>query len=780
MRSCLLQAPLRLCRDFVDYPCHCDLGVVQAAAVLGSEGSAQVVDAFAMPASDVRLQPDGHVVLGAPVEDVIAAVDRPDVIVVGYTPFHCPPRRDELLAELLAGLRRRFPRCPLVLADLYQGGQHYVEAQAEAVLASYPEVDILLKYEAETALPALCSTLAVEGRPATSRVLLGSPPVDLDALPLPAWDLVGLPARDRLLATVERVLGRARWSYPVDGRTLPAVTSRGCPYRCLHCSSNPGLAPGQPKSQRRHGEAHVRRLVDELVRRHGATRIAVLDEMVNASERHLDAVIVALRGHDILFDFPNGLRADALTPRQVGLMAGRVSTLSVSAESGVQRVVDEVVGKRLDLSSIERVAGWAQAAGVPALVHYMIGLPGETRADVQATLEHALRLHEESGAWPAVQYATPLPGTRLRAEAERAGPLPPVDDFGPLFQHRPVTSGRDFGPEELRVFKDTFDQRLAAGQGPRKLIVNVTYRCNNHCAFCAVGNRGRSDGDLETQQAVLVEYHGKGVRMVDFDGGEPTLHPDLVRLVRFARRLGYERVSVTTNGRRCAYEGFARRLTHCGLTTLLFSLHGPDPSTHGQLVGVPEAFGQTCSGIRNCVRLAPPAVEMGLNVTVTRLNHDRLDEMALLAWDLGLRWVNLQFLTPFGRATRGVSPDLPVAARLASGVLDRWRDRMRFQVINLPFCLMPGHEDLLAGDLLKLERHMHFVDDERVNLFEYLRQRRKHTDACQGCPRRIFCGGFYDLANAPDPPWEPARPEGGAERLRRSPRRHFARVARKP
>jgi MoaA/NifB/PqqE/SkfB family radical SAM enzyme len=253
--------------------------------------------------------------------------------------------------------------------------------------------------------------------------------------------------------------------------------------------------------------------------------------------------------------------------------------------------------------------------------------------------------------------------------------------------------------------------------------------------------------------------------MVDFDGGEPTLYPDLIRLVRFARRIGYERVNVTTNGRLCVYEDFARKLTHSGLTTLLFSVHGPDALTHTRQVGVDEAFDQTCAGIRNCVRLAPPSLELGLNVTITRGNHERLPEIAQLAWDLGLRWMNLQFLTPFGRATSLVNPDTATAARIAMRVIDDWRERMKFQVINLPWCFMPGYEEFLVGDLLKLERHMHFVNNETVNLFEYLRERRKHEEVCHGCPHKIFCGGFYDLKDAPEPPWEFVTPTEGTALL---------------
>jgi hypothetical protein len=62
------------------------------------------------------------------------------------------------------------------------------------------------------------------------------------------------------------------------------------------------------------------------------------------------------------------------------------------------------------------------------------------------------------------------------------------------------------------------------------------------------------------------------------------------------------------------------------------------------------------------------------------------------------------------------------------------------------------------GDLLKLERHMVFVNNEEVNLFQYLKERRVYKEVCQSCPHKIFCGGFYELENVPEPPWvfEPA------------------------
>lgn len=735
--------PLVVSRDFVDYPFFADLGALSTAAALAEAGhDVAVVDAFASPVA--RALDPNLFAIGSRIAELPAA----DVFVVATTPFHRPTSRDPALAEVLALVRERYPECPTVLADLYQSGQHYLDLDSAEVLAAYPEIDVLLRYEAEAVLPDLISRLA-NGRPAAAEVVVGREPPDLDALPLPAWDAIEIEARFALHDRVMSALGRPSWAFPIDGRSLPLLTSRGCPYRCIHCSSNPGLAAGAPKRQRRLSRAGMARHLDQLVSL-GARRVHVLDELANASAAHFDALLELVQERDLKLEIPNGLRADHLSDGQIDALRGRITTLSISAESGVQRVVSEIVQKDLDLAQVTRVAERAQAADIPLLVHFIIGLPGETREEINLTLEFALDLHERTGAHPSVQFATPLPGTRL---ARSVRDLPVVSDFGPYFQQRASPTNEAAPPAELERFKETFDLRLSAMQGPKKVIMNVTYKCNNRCTFCAVGTRTQLDGNYERQIELLEKYRRLGVALLDLDGGEPTLYDKLFPLIRHARAIGYEKVNVTTNGRMAFYPEYARKLAHSGVTSILFSLHGPSRHLHAANVGVPEAFDQTLAGIRNVSESAPPGLELGANVTLTLSNHRHLDEIAALVHQLGLRWFNIQFLTPFGRATETVAPDTNEAATIVMRVIDTWAERMKLSVINLPWCFMPGYERYLVGDLLKLERHMLFVNNDEVNLFEYLRTQRQYEARCGTCARKVFCGGFYRMNGVAEPEW---------------------------
>lgn len=138
-----------------------------------------------------------------------------------------------------------------------------------------------------------------------------------------------------------------------------------------------------------------------------------------------------------------------------------------------------------------------------------------------------------------------------------------------------------------------------------------------------------------------------------FVGGEPTLRKDLGRLIRAAVTIGHEAVLVS-NGRRFAYDKYARSTVDAGTHRFVVYLHSAEAEVHNRLVG-DEAFEQTVQGIRNLRRF-------GANVTVhclvTRENVHGLEALVdlCLAHRLGLH------LAPVGTdLPRGAELALPVA-----------------------------------------------------------------------------------------------------------------------
>ncbi len=745
-RTLLLQPPLLLHADFIDYPYFASLGLWQAAAGLRAAGhDVAVLDALCQPGSGLLRESNGLVRLGIPLSGFLAKLpaERPDVVVIAHCPWLRARPASAELARLAAHLQQRWPQVPVVLADCDVGGMHYIAwdtADLDEVGIAYGQ-----QYEADAVLPELVALLARGEQPA-QRITPGVPQGDdLDSLPFPAYDLIDMDAFQRFLGRVQAA-GHKREIFSLAPPLLAWKTARGCAFRCNFCTSNAWSRSGHAgRMYRMHGAAYLEAHARLLRERYGIERLVTLDELANGQPAHLDAVLDVAEKLDLRLDFPNGMRADRLEQGQIRRLAQRVDTLSVSAESASDHVANAMIGKRIDLDATAHVANWCQQEGLRLCVHWMIGQPGETRAEIRQTLQAAWNLYETTGAEPLLQFATPILGTALHAEvtARNLWTSREDRDIGPLFQGKPVLRGVDWTPDELWAAKRILETKVSMWR-PRKIIMNTTYICNNHCVFCATGNRSDWHGDLDKQLAFLHERRAQGYDLCDFDGGEPTTNPNLIKLISEAKKLGYQQINLTTNGRLLSVPRNAEKLVRSGLTSILVSLHGPNEEVHERNVRAKGAFAQTIAGIENarplCDRLG---LDFGVNVTLTKTNAPALLEYGELLVRLGVKLCNVQFLTPFGRASAECQPDPAETAPLVMQLIDRFSDKIRFQIINLPVCYLPGYEAWALSDIGKLQRHMVFVSGDDVNLFEYLQSRRRHEKPCETCLYSIACEGFY-------------------------------------
>ena len=150
----------------------------------------------------------------------------------------------------------------------------------------------------------------------------------------------------------------------------------------------------------------------------------------------------------------------------------------------------------------------------------------------------------------------------------------------------------------------------------KELNLFVGYSCNNNCWFCSeMRNKGKPDKDTRTVKSELFNSRKNGFQRIVFTGGEPTIRPDIVELVSYAKSLGFEEIFIITNGRMLFYEELARRLAEAGLTHILFSLHGPNAAVHDCLTRSPGSFKQTVQGIKNMVNTHRVLVENNTVIT---------------------------------------------------------------------------------------------------------------------------------------------------------------------
>jgi len=123
--------------------------------------------------------------------------------------------------------------------------------------------------------------------------------------------------------------------------------------------------------------------------------------------------------------------------------------------------------------------------------------------------------------------------------------------------------------------------------------IDLTNRCNLTCPVCfATANQAGYVAEPTYDMVVemlrsLRNQHPYPATTVQFTGGEPTLHPDFLRLLRTAREMGFSHTQVATNGLKFADREFTEQAAEAGLHTLYMQFDGLDDRLHQRLRGRP-------------------------------------------------------------------------------------------------------------------------------------------------------------------------------------------------
>ncbi len=230
---------------------------------------------------------------------------------------------------------------------------------------------------------------------------------DMDAIPVPAYDLVD----------VERYFYLQCHGYSPrvrepGKRAVTILTSRGCPHQCIFCSVQATMG----YKFRYHSPDYVKAHIEHLRKNYRIDYIHFEDDnFTHDIDRYEEILDVLLQlAPRITWDTPNGVRADTWTDERIRRTKDSgCQFLVIAIESSVQRVIDEVIKKKLDLSCVEPVMRASRKVGLPLAAFYVLGLPGETAAEIRATVDYAIDKYRRFGVYPTFSMANPLPGTEL-------------------------------------------------------------------------------------------------------------------------------------------------------------------------------------------------------------------------------------------------------------------------------------------------------------------------------------------------------------------------------
>lgn len=325
--------------------------------------------------------------------------------------------------KIIDHLRELAPALPSLLAGLH------VSALPQRTMDE-EKADFLCQGEGFYTLPPLLDALRAGTRPADLPAIPGlwsrdadgkvkaglMAPLweDLDALPMPAWDLLPMTAyRAHNWHCFDRIENRQPYGL--------LYTSLGCPFRCTFCCIN---ALFGKHTIRYRSIDSVLAEIDWMVETHGIRNIKIIDEMFAMNEKRVVEMCerIAARGYDL--NFWAYARVNTVSARMLQAMkkAG-INWAAYGFESGSKRVIEDVTkGYKMDL--VDQVVGWTRDAGIHICANFIVGLPEDDYESMQETLALMLDMNAE---WANIYSAMAYPGSQLYETAvEKGWPLPPT------------------------------------------------------------------------------------------------------------------------------------------------------------------------------------------------------------------------------------------------------------------------------------------------------------------------------------------------------------------
>lgn len=311
------------------------------------------------------------------------------------------------------------------------GGVHSTAVPIETLKAL--NVDCVVMGEGEYTIKELCETELSESklkgvrgiayryngkiRMNESRELIEN----LDELPFPARRLLDF---DRYL-----VYDLIRGTY--RGKHTTIIASRGCPYRCIYCSSH--LIFGR-KVRRRSADS-VLDEVEYLIENYGIKGVWFVDDTFTIGKNWVLNFCKRIRERKLRFEWGCQARVNTVSEEMLKAMkkAGCIQ-LDFGVESGSNKVL-KVLKKDIDTDTIKGAFKLARRCGLRTLATFMVGNPEETKEDIEKTYKLA---KEISADYTEFFFTTPYPGTELFKMATENNWIDKSLDFSKVWSIRQV------------------------------------------------------------------------------------------------------------------------------------------------------------------------------------------------------------------------------------------------------------------------------------------------------------------------------------------------------
>jgi len=201
---------------------------------------------------------------------------------------------------------------------------------------------------------------------------------------------------------------------------------------------------------------------------------------------------------------------------------------------------------------------------------------------------------------------------------------------------------------------------VAFSKDATNVFFHILTHCNLKCKHCYINKKqhGENTLPLETIEAWLKVFASKTKNAnVIFLGGEPTLHPDLSLAIKKAKALGYNSITVDTNG--YLFHDILSKVEPDVVDYFRFSLDGVTRETNDIIRGK-GSYDNCIAGIKKAILRG---FTTSLIYTVSQMNLHELDRIAPLLKDLKVDRFFIQVIGIRGKSAGNSRKKLQVSRK---------------------------------------------------------------------------------------------------------------------
>lgn len=271
------------------------------------------------------------------------------------------------------------------------GGAHATIAHKEII--KLKEIDLVVRGEGEETFKEVISALNKKSSLDKVKGITFKKNNQIKVNPdRPALDINTLPIPDRSLINYKKYLERTSetYFYTLNKPVGTIFTSRGCPFRCIFCSTQKVWTN---KWRGRNAE-NVIKEIEYLHNKFGVKEISFMDDQFMGSKKRIIEICNLLieKKLDISLIVPAGISPSLID----------FSTLKLMKKAGFYRICFSIdvgtntsrnfVRKPLNLQNMGALVKRANSLGMWTYATFVIGFPEEKKEDILATIRYAYNL----------------------------------------------------------------------------------------------------------------------------------------------------------------------------------------------------------------------------------------------------------------------------------------------------------------------------------------------------------------------------------------------------